>query len=553
MRPVHALVRSTVYIPRSLLPEKISGVLPSIFTAKHFNAETHETTDISLYKETKHGFYLPRAWVRDNLPTVWKSALDGTTEPRVDPSAYPADPITPRDAEQAAFMLGMKNLALSGVVDAQVEASTGTGKTVTILKTICDIGITNALVIVHRNNLKDQWVGNIRLKKGMKYFFGEDWVEENVGIIQQDTFDFGKPVTVAMAPTLCYRKYPKEFYDYFGAIFVDEDHRFATPMLQRIMSMFKAKVRIGVTATRKQGDIAKVVDYHLGGSQLVSKQEAMQPKVIRIKYKHEVNFYNYAGPESPLENVKSCDTSRMLAVFIPKIKDRNDLIANIVYERAYMKGRYGLILGSRVEHLREIMERVIALGAERGDCGFYVGQHKTGKYKLTGKSVAGDNVVHFRGLPPFETIAKAKSYAKKALPGGTLLINVKPWVHTITSEERTHIEENCKLIFATYGIFSDGTDISRLDWGMEISLVGDVTQAVGRILRIDKQKATPVWYAFEDTLIQNVNMIGDNVLHYEYGTPKRLAKSRMQSYKKQNAIISVIGNPRNALDKAKAC
>ncbi len=552
--PVHPIIGSTVFVPSRLLSEQGVRAIHKELLAKHFNQETNETTYVRLYKETAGGLYLPRAWVRDNLPSVWNGAIDRTTIPDQTSGIWSSQ-ITPRNPEQAKFMAEVSALIQRGIqgeiIDTIIEASTGTGKTVAMIHGACDNDITNVLVMVHRNNLKEQWLGNIELGKGLRFFFGEEWVDKNVGIVQQDQCDWEKPVVIAMAPTLCSRRYSPEFYKRFGVIFIDEIHKFAAPVLQTSLSLFNAGVRIGATATLKKGEMAKVTTAQLGAPSIVSKQKPLQPKVIRLINKQQIALWNYQGPEAPVPNVESCDNARYLAYAVPRLEDRNEMLSEIIYHRGYSRGRFGIVLSDRVNHLMDMRQRVIDLGADPELCGLYVGEHDTGKMKLTGYSQLGSQKVHFRGLPGFDTRAKAESYARKALKGGTLHVTIKKERYKPTEEDRLRIENDCQFIFATYGIFDTGIDISRLDWGIELLPRGDVTQAIGRILRIHAGKPVPVWYSVEDHFTQIVNSIGNNVMQYTYRTPLRLAKSRLAGYNQQNAEISVIGNPRNALDKAK--
>lgn len=554
------------YVPRYLLSEAAIGALRVDMVAKHFDTETNITTNVKLYRETPNGILLPRAYVKDNIPAVWRASVARVTLPSTSPGVWRKDTITPRDADQSDFMHKVSALVRAGlngqIIDDQIHASTGTGKTAAMLKALCDNDITNGLVIVHRNHLKEGWLGSVELKKGLRFFFGEEWVERNVGIIQQDICEWQKPIVIAMAPTFCSRTFPQHVYDKFGVIFIDEDHRIATPVLQQVLPMFRAAVRIGATATLKKGSMAKVTTYHLGGPSVVSKQKPVQARVIRIINKQEVRFYKWNGPANELENAKACDNDKTLTSMAANLADRNELIADIIYQRGYSLGRYGLVLADRVEHLVKIRQMVVDRGADPELCGLYVGEHLTETYKLTGKVWAYDNegnvvAKHFRGLEPFETRGKAESYVNKASKQlGDVRqpiyreYSVKRFKYKLTAEDRARIETKCQFVFATYGIFSDGTDISRLNWGMDIAYRKDVTQALGRILRIHPDKPIPVWYSMEDEFHQYVTMFGEKPIRYIYGTPIRLAQQRIASYNQQNAIISVIGNPRDALEKA---
>ena len=434
-------------------------------------------------------------------------------------------------------------------VDIQVKASTGTGKTVALIKAAADNDISNVLVMLHRQTIMEGWYGSEALKKGLVFFFGQEWVDKNVGIVQQDRQEWDKPVVLAMAPTLVRRDYPEHIRRSRGLILVDELHKFAAPVLQQALSMFPARVRIGTTATEKEGGMAIVVNSQFGSPSIISEQQALQPKVIDLHIRSEVNWRNYAGPEGEVANVKSCDTKNMMLQLLPRLHDRTQLLMEIAYQRGYSRGRQGIIIGDRVEHLIEARRMMIDLGADPDQCGIYVGSYKSDQYKLTGKVVLkGGEIKHLRSLPLFDTRAKAESYVRRLKPISQN-ITIKRAVITLSADERRHIEENCQFMFVTYGIFDTGVDISRLDWAMELTPRGNVTQAVGRILRVHADKPVPVWYNPIDYISQIVTVMG-NVMQYRYSAPLQLAKRRLKSYNEQNAIISVIGNPRDALNKA---
>lgn len=196
-------------------------------TAKYFNPVDGTTTNVKLYKETDNYFSMPRVYGKEKYPDLWENALDRTTKPKVKRGAYPKL-IEPRNQEQQAFFAAISTriaeaLDFKTVTDIQINAMTGTGKTVAAMASTSAYNIAPILIIVHRNRVKAQWRGNVEQGKGYKFFFGERWTDRNVGSVQQDEFDVvGRNVVIAMGPTLVARKFPPWFYEHFSVIVIDE-------------------------------------------------------------------------------------------------------------------------------------------------------------------------------------------------------------------------------------------------------------------------------------------------------------------------------------------
>lgn len=441
--------------------------LTAELTAQYFNPQTGETKPVRLYRWRRFKTWLamPRTFARKRFPDLWAMALARTTKPRSKPGTY-KKAIQPRNPEQAAFMAAIKAKITEAIndnviIDLQINAMTGTGKTVAAIKSIADLQLAPILVIVHQNRVKEQWRGSIPQKKGYKFFFGEDWVSRNVGVVQQELCDYkGRAVVIAMGPSLISRRYPREFYEQFGIIVIDELHKFAAPMLSQVLSLFPAAVRIGMTATEKKGAMRKVVTYNLGEPAIISKQKAMKPRVIRIRY------------SMPFNGGKRFDNANSLRTILGRSKQRNELLAQLIYQRGYERGRQCLGLSDRTDQLLWMKKRLIELGVDEAEIGVYVDKYRTGKTKLTGKIMCTrtGQFKHFRGLPGFKSPAAAEAYVRKL---GKELFNgqyipytkIAPEFAKVSAEEYDRIENSCSIVLATYGIFDVAIDISRLDWG----------------------------------------------------------------------------------------
>lgn len=567
---IHPVISGMFVIPLRLLEGRIGMAdLRRQLTTTYFNSETGQSQPVRMYRTTPNYVHVPREWARERFPDLWAIALDRCTHPQIVPNTYPKE-ITPRDADQAAFMakiIAFLNEAVfdNVIIDLQINAKTGTGKTVAFIKSTSDMQISPLGVIVHRNRVKEQWRGSIEQRKGYKNFFGIDWVDQHVGIVQQDECDFrGKSVVIMMGPSLVSRQYDPDLYTNFGVICIDEVHKFATPMLNQCLPMFNAAVRIPMTATEKLGNMGKVITAHVGRPRIISTQEGLQPIVVRIKNQMQNSLGDEFTDEDELR--LRLDNKNAMISILAKSRARNDLLARIIHQRGYQFNRNCLAVSDRTDQLLGIRKRLIALGVPAEEIGLYVGAYRTGKYKASGVLYRQDGSILKRlgGSPAFtkrkdaEAFAVAWSkredikYAKNGSEFSYFELQVKPDMCKPSTEEYDRIENHCRIVLATYGIFDVAIDISRLDWGIELTPRGDVTQVVGRTLRLHEDKPPPVWNTMEDrviTFVPREDFTGKTAMvQYIFQTPPRLAKQRLKSYAAQNATFKLVADPHAALE-----
>ena len=397
------------------------------------------------------------------------------------PDFYRKEPITPRDSLQADFFSQIANVCKrDGVIDCMANARTGSGKTVASLSLIRDLG-TPTLVVVHTNRLKEQWIGVPGEKSGMRFFFGDTFADNCVGIVQQDECDFeGKAVVVASLASLVSRKYPDELYKYFGLVIFDEVHKMGAPEMSKVMSLFNARVRLGLTATNRRDALKAVCDLHLGKPKIVSGQSVLRPKIFNVVYTSKMNSYFMRFSKV---------ARNMIITKLAEDPIRNDLLTKIIYDRGYQRKRNVVVLSDRISQLQEIKKSLVLLGVPEATIGLYVDKYKQ-RVVRDGKWVMKD-------------------------------IKVK-------EEEFKRITKECSIILATYGIFATGTDIPRIDFGVEATPRANQDQAIGRILRLYENKPQPEWIGVEDKiLLFDKNLWYKDIELVKYG--------RFNSYKRQQA------------------
>lgn len=152
-----------------------------------------------------------------------------------------------------------------------INANTAWGKTFTAIAIAKKLQ-QKTLIIVHTVNLRDQWKREIKKTLGF-----------TPSIIGSGNFEFDKPITVANIQTL--RKHTVKLRNEFGTIILDECHHAPARIFDETLNSFRARYKIGLSATLKRKDYLHVVlkDFF---SNIIHKppvERQMKPKVMMVK------------------------------------------------------------------------------------------------------------------------------------------------------------------------------------------------------------------------------------------------------------------------------
>jgi superfamily II DNA or RNA helicase len=340
------------------------------------------------------------------------------------------------------------------------NAVTGAGKTETALYIIAHELQIPTLITVPTNKLRRQWYQCI------ERYFGREWCERYVGHIQQNKMDYkGRLIVLGLAPSLAFRTYPPELCRYFGCLWGDEFHKIGAPRMSQIFFKYPAAIRVGGTATNRRDALRKMCDLHMGVPRVKSRQEVMKPLVHVVSHRTDLP----AGFE-----ISSPFTVRS---FLARSKERNQLLARLIYERGFLRGRNVLFLSDDTRQLQRLQEILVHThGVPPEAVGLIVGEYYTGRWRTT------------------RTGNRVKEKLK------------------MTEKEQDRVAAECQIVGATYGIFDTGADVARLDMGVECTPRSNVRQAMGRVQRLMDGKPTVEWYS-----------IFDQVFWYD---PDALAQSR---------------------------
>jgi superfamily II DNA or RNA helicase len=294
-----------------------------------------------------------------------------------------------------------------------------------------------ALVIVPSKSLADQW-----LLEAMRHLGLE---REEVSIMQGSALEWdGKKLVIAVIHNLFLKEFPEAFYQYFGTVCWDEAHRLGAPEFSKTMRLFGATYRIAATATpdRKDGCMDLVTN-HFGKVAVSMEAEALEA---------ECRVIRFMDPFA--SKIARLPPPTILTILV-KNKTRNLMIVDTV-KVAWKRGRCILVLSDRIEHLQTMQKMAIAAGIPEAQNALYVGS-----YMANGK--------------------------KKTVGQG--------YLRTVREDPKF------KVIWATYSMMKEGTDIPRLDCGVDATPRADGKQAIGRIRRPLPGKPTPVWFTIVDTQI----------------------------------------------------
>lgn len=295
----------------------------------------------------------------------------------------------------------------------------GFGKTVVALSIAAALK-RKTLVVVHKENLLEQWVERIKT-----FLPGA-----RTGIIQQSRAEFeGVDIALAMLQTICAREMPPGCLESFGTVVLDEAHHLAAPYFSQLFFKLPCRHILGLTATPKRKDgCSEILHLFMGrfSFQLASRTDT-DVRVFVNAWRNNFRF-NHDSTPPEVQRYKTRLTTD---------QRRNAHILDLCWQ-ASQAGRNVICLSDRKDHLVDLKEKWISQHPDVS-CALFIG----GKTK--------DNL-----------------------------------------EERKRAEDDARIILATFAMASEGLDIPRLDTLILATPIGDVTQAMGRVLRPCATKKTPV-------------------------------------------------------------
>ncbi|MCX5881505.1 MAG: DEAD/DEAH box helicase [Deltaproteobacteria bacterium] len=255
-----------------------------------------------------------------------------------------------------------------------LSAPTGSGKTIMAMAIIADRR-QPALIIVHTQDLADQWVKRIESFLNIP--------EADMGRLGGGKKNIGTHITVALVQSLY--KCAEEIAPRIGFLIVDECHRCPSRTFTEAVSLFDSKYMLGLSATPwRRDNLSKLIFWHLGDIQysidkheLVSSGDILPAQII----------------ERPTEFKAHHDPAKAYSKMLAELTAddlRNRLIASDVAIEAEKTDGICLVLSDRKQHcetLRAILAFRHKIAAE-----LLTGDVDAGKRALVLKELAEGNI-----------------------------------------------------------------------------------------------------------------------------------------------------------------
>ena len=323
-------------------------------------------------------------------------------------------------------------------------ATTGFGKTVIAAKIITKLKV-NALVLVNRNNLLEQW------KERLSYFL--DINKKEIGQIGASKENLNGKLDIASVQSLTKKENMEDLVKNYGLVIVDECHHVAAYGFEQVMKAIRSKYVYGLTATptRKDG-LHKIIYMQCGDIRVrVANRELKQNRKMEHVVIVKNTGYKFIGEEEK----QKLQISELLNDMCNNVF-RNEIIIEDI-KQSVLEGRIPIVLTERVDHLKILKE-----GLEE---------------KLKGLGIP---VVIYKG-----TMGKKQA------------VEVQNILREADEEGRP------RIILATSSSIGEGFDDSRLDTlflTMPVSWKGRIIQYVGRLHREHDGKNKVIVYDYLDNM-----------------------------------------------------
>ncbi len=417
------------------------------------------------------------------------------------------------------------------------------GKTVSALYVAAKLG-KKVLVTCPLTRLVDQWKEEAKDKLGL--------TDDDIGIIQQDKSEHHKSFVIGSMHSIAMHDYPQEVYESFPFQIMDELHIAGSPVLRNALSRFNSKYKLGLTATPDRPDGADVIyQQHIGKTKVRAKAKGVQVDIMPIVFERKEPYWGGDLNQKILS--------------LSKDVERNTALANII-KLMYNGNRQILVIGAKIKQLETLMSMCKQLGIPEAEMGQYTGEsNPNGKVIVLKKPTTidkrftyvlkrtkkldreypalkqYDNNIEFINCTQYSPdlvkgLIKGTD-TEMVIPTSCLKMQVLSRVKLkSTKEQLDHIKENCRIIFATYGMMGFGVNIPRLDCGIDVTPKSSfANQIVGRINRFLRGKPKPIWVTPLDTNTPEfVGMYHNRIKQYrEEGhnilEPRRIINGKLEA------------------------
>lgn len=271
-----------------------------------------------------------------------------------------------------------------------------------------------------------------------KEFLMNQWIERiqqflpdaKIGKIQGKTVDIeGKDIVLGMLQSLSMKDYPEDTFTSFGLTVLDEVHHISAEVFSNSLFKIVTKHMLGLSATMNRKDgLTYVFKQFLGKVVYKEKRESDDKVLVRgIHYKNKDEDFSEMK-----YNYKGQVHYSVMISKICNFSPRTEFILSVLRDLFEEEpGQQVMILAHNKSILKYLFDAIKKREIQNGSVGYYIGGMKEAALKET---------------------------------------------------------EDKKIVLATYAMAEEALDIKTLSCLIMASPKTDVTQAVGRILRIKHKK-----------------------------------------------------------------
>jgi len=290
---------------------------------------------------------------------VWRKTTDGRLiVPRYFPTEAPARDSRPtpdargninftgklRDQtnQNEAFAAGTNAFAEKG--GGVLSLPPGYGKTTMALALASHLKV-QTMIVVHKEFLANQWRDRI----------AEFCPGATIGRIQGDIYDVqDKDFVIALIQTMCMREFPRDAFDSFGLLIVDEAHHIGAPAFSQFMFKICPKYTLGLTATPERKDgLTRLLYWFLGPEFFrVERTAQKSTRVEVLHYTHDA--FTEAPPVTRFGNINMA----AMVTAVTELEDRNAILVERINRLVSENNRRVLVLSDRREHCFEFQRRL---------------------------------------------------------------------------------------------------------------------------------------------------------------------------------------------------
>lgn len=250
----------------------------------------------------------------------------------------------------------------------------------------------------------------------------------NVGILRQSKAEVDADIVIASLQSVAMRDYDEATFQEFGLLIIDEAHHLSAPCLSRAIQKLPMRYVLALSATPERRDGLTSLLYDSMGP-ILYRSERPQEHVM-------VSRLIYSNRSRHIE-ILGRDGKPMFSRMLNKLSDDAERTA-IAAQHIHLhlsNGRQIIVLSDRISQLEAMSSAVVALGTDADNVALYIGRCSAAE------------------------------------------------------RERASTKQ---LILSTYSLAREGLDLGRLDTLCLLSPSSSVEQAVGRILRPNDKKKTPL-------------------------------------------------------------